>query len=176
MNNQLYLLGGLGVLLPIMSGLIGLDGGQVVMMGVIIHRDGDILLLILILMELPDPGVELDDTLILADIIPLEDIPLEDIPLEVDIHVKLLSLFNRMKNKSAFVLTFLLVSIIIGLLLYVLFRKSEKVIIYRERPEIIVPVRSMVERPWWDFGGVPMKPTTPSTPPGSSSPPPPSKS
>lgn len=59
-------------------------------------------------------------------------------------------------------LTFLLVSSMIGILLYILFRKPEKVIIYREQPEVIVPVRELIHRPWWDFGGVPMKPTIPS--------------
>jgi hypothetical protein len=70
-----------------------------------------------------------------------------------------------MKN-NIFLLTFLLVSSMIGILLYILFRKPEKVVIYREQPAIIVPVRELIHRPWWDFGGVPMKPTTtPSTPP-----------
>lgn len=70
-----------------------------------------------------------------------------------------------MKNKNTFLLTFLLVSIIVGVILYLLFRKPERVIIYKEQPEILFPFRHPIDRPWWDFGGLPMKPTTPSLPP-----------
>ena len=79
-----------------------------------------------------------------------------------------------MKQISVFLLTFLLVSIMIGIILYILFRKHEKVIIYEKSRAILLPIRQPIDRPWWDFGGVPMKPTTPSQPP--SQPPKPSTS
>lgn len=82
-----------------------------------------------------------------------------------------------MKNRTTFLLTFSLVVIMVGIILYLLFREPQKVIVYREKPEIIFPVRHPIERPWWSFGGLPMKPSSPpvpSPPSPTPSPPPPS--
>lgn len=70
-----------------------------------------------------------------------------------------------MKNRSIFLLTFSLVAIIVGVILYLLFREPQKVIVYREQPEIVFPFRHQIERPWWSFGGLPMKSSPPPAPP-----------
>jgi hypothetical protein len=57
--------------------------------------------------------------------------------------------------KHLFLLIFLVIFILIGIVFYLLVRKPEKIIVYEKNPRVLLPIRKYRNRDWWKFGGVP---------------------